>query len=219
MGLTPQIFWSAKAELLSVDRSDLADLVAELVASHQSQRQDTWIVPPTPVSKSGGRLLVSALTDIPTSLPTSLLGSTECRLAHVLITENVSAFVIPDERQDVLVLEMAAGKKGQMHFLHSVLPQSTAFIKTRLAEDTNVCVSCHNGRDASVGVVLAALQMFFDDDGKCVADEARQSEAADKQSLATRLQWIISDRPEANPSRVTLKRVNEFLLTSPSLRR
>lgn len=37
---------------------------------------------------------------------------------------------------------------------------------------------------------------------------------ADKGSIQTRLQWIISSRPQANPSRATLKRVNEFLLTS-----
>lgn len=40
-----------------------------------------------------------------------------------------------------------------------------------------------------------------------------------KQSIAKRLQWIISSRPEANPSRATLKRVNEYLLTPPDLRR
>ena len=40
-----------------------------------------------------------------------------------------------------------------------------------------------------------------------------------KKTIAKRLQWIISSRPDANPSRVTLKRVNEYLLTSPDLRR
>ena len=39
--------------------------------------------------------------------------------------------------------------------------------------------------------------------------------ALDKASIRTRLEWIIASRPEANPSRATLKRVNEFLLTAP----
>lgn len=33
--------------------------------------------------------------------------------------------------------------------------------------------------------------------------------------LKTRLQWIISSCPQANPSRTTLKRVNDFLLSRP----
>jgi hypothetical protein len=40
---------------------------------------------------------------------------------------------------------------------------------------------------------------------------------ADKKSIRTRLEWIIASRPQANPSRATLKRVNEFLLSPPSL--
>ncbi|KAG8221255.1 hypothetical protein J3R82DRAFT_1419 [Butyriboletus roseoflavus] len=34
-----------------------------------------------------------------------------------------------------------------------------------------------------------------------------------KDVLKTRLQWIISSCPQANPSRTTLKRVNDFLLS------
>jgi tRNA A64-2'-O-ribosylphosphate transferase len=39
-----------------------------------------------------------------------------------------------------------------------------------------------------------------------------------KDSIRTRLEWIIASRPAANPSRTTLKRVNEFLLSAPDLR-
>ncbi len=41
----------------------------------------------------------------------------------------------------------------------------------------------------------------------------------DKPSIRTRLEWVIASRPQANPARATLKRVNEFLLTPPALRR
>src|SRR5882762_3990017 len=40
---------------------------------------------------------------------------------------------------------------------------------------------------------------------------------ADKKSIRTRLEWIIASRPQANPSRATLRRVNKFLLSPPSL--
>jgi hypothetical protein len=41
---------------------------------------------------------------------------------------------------------------------------------------------------------------------------------ANKDSIRTRLEWIIASRPAANPSRTTCKRVNEFLLSAPELR-
>ena len=34
-----------------------------------------------------------------------------------------------------------------------------------------------------------------------------------KDVLKTRLQWVIASHPQANPSRTTLKRVNDFLLS------
>ena len=48
----------------------------------------------------------------------------------------------------------------------------------------------------------------------CEGDEEMEASArgehVDKKSLRTRLEWIIASRPVANPSRATLKRVNEF---------
>lgn len=35
----------------------------------------------------------------------------------------------------------------------------------------------------------------------------------DKKSIRRRLEWIIESEPRVNPSRATLKRVNEYLLT------
>lgn len=37
--------------------------------------------------------------------------------------------------------------------------------------------------------------------------------AATKADTRTRLQWILDKRPGANPSRSTLQRVNEFLMS------
>ena len=147
------------------------------------------------------------------------------------VTDDVS------EESHVLRLRLAEGKKDQLHFLQHVLPVSISFIKARLAAGHVICVCCDSGRDASVGIVLAAIQLCFDDEGKLVEPgvsgtfsmfseiEAmvltiwRVASSPSKQSIRTRLQWIIASRPAANPSRVTLKRVNEFLLSSPAFRR
>ncbi|KAH8103965.1 initiator tRNA phosphoribosyl transferase [Cristinia sonorae] len=223
MGLTPQMFWEEKDTLLQAQRAELPDVVAEIVAKHQSRQNgdSDWAILPTSLTKSGGRLLITALSAIPSSLPPSLPNTQE-RLAYVLISTTLpSTFVIPEDRKrTVLLLEMAEGKKGQTQFLHSVLPRSVEFIRKQLADGLHVCVGCHNGKDASVGVVLAALQLFFGDDGVYRGSSSVVgAETLSKKSLNIRLQWIIADRPEANPSRVTLKRVNEFLLTDPALRR
>ena len=44
-------------------------------------------------------------------------------------------------------------------------------------------------------------------------------QAVTKDSIRKRLQWVLECRPGANPSRTTLKRVNEFLLSAPAFRR
>ena len=189
------MFWSEKVRLLSSSRAELSDLVANIVAEHLTTQQDTWKTLPTRITKIRGRLLISSLTDIPTSLPTALLDC-DTKLAYVIIAEaqDLANFRPSSEsdtqttcetsatsdagipvgsldheerlRRDILLLEMSEGKKGQTQFLHAVLPHSISFIRQQLEEGRNVCVCCHNGKDASVGVVLVALQMLFDEDGR-----------------------------------------------------
>lgn len=94
-------------------------------------------------------------------------------MAYILIAETPPSIGDPmgDEpiRTDVLALEMQEGKKGQSQFLQSVLPRAIPFIGEHLSKETTVCICCHNGKDASVGTALAALQIYFDDNGKFVA--------------------------------------------------
>ncbi|KAH7907350.1 initiator tRNA phosphoribosyl transferase-domain-containing protein, partial [Hygrophoropsis aurantiaca] len=116
----------------------------------------------------------------------------------------------------VLHLELPGGKKGQLHFLHAVLPRSAPFVRAQLAAGRAVHITCASGADASVGVALAVLAMYFDGRGRFVGGGAGAGAGADKQTINTRLQWIIASRPQANPSRTTLKRVNEFLLSPPN---
>jgi len=79
------------------------------------------------------------------------------------------------DNQRVLRLQMSNGKKDQIHFLQNILPRSTAFVGTRLEKGERVCICCENGKDASVGVVLAALQLFFDNAGNFVSAKEQQS--------------------------------------------
>ncbi|KAJ8473864.1 hypothetical protein ONZ51_g7596 [Trametes cubensis] len=226
MGLTPQLFWENKEMLLRCDRDELPSVVAELVAASKSRSApETWKRQPTPISAVGGRLLVGAVPDMPSDLPRTLPDS-ERKMSYVVISAKSGPSGEGNDSdaprsEYILRLQMAEGKKDQILFLQSIVPEATRYIKERLSMGDCVCVCCDSGKDASVGVVLAALQLFFDECGVLLVNDSGSSSPVNpsKDSIKTRLQWIISSRPEANPSRVTLKRVNEFLLSSPAFRR
>ncbi len=76
------------------------------------------------------------------------------------------------EDAHILKLNLAEGKKDQLAFLQVVLPAATRFIKERLARGDAICVCCATGKDASVGIALAALQLFFDDRGQLLQSGA-----------------------------------------------
>jgi tRNA A64-2'-O-ribosylphosphate transferase len=115
----------------------------------------------------------------------------------------------------ILVVQVIEGKKGQDHFLRSVLPRATRFARTQLEAGRIVVIACVDGKDTSVGIALSIIQTCFNVDGHYTNSGA---DTATKESIRTRLQWIIASRPEANPSRTTLKRVNEFLLSPVGFR-
>ncbi|KAI0690919.1 initiator tRNA phosphoribosyl transferase [Cerioporus squamosus] len=229
MGLTPKIFWQHKDVLLKSDREDLPGVVAKLVAQSKVLSSGAiWTILPTPIAAVHGRVLIGAVSDMPSKLPPTL-PAVDRPVSFVVVSANVASpssdsdgdsdtsHSAPEEPR-VLRMRLAEGKKDQLHFLQHVLPAATHYIEDRLAIGDAICVCCDSGRDAGVGIALAAIQLFFDDEGKPV-EPGVQAACSSKESIRTRLQWIIASRPAANPSRVTLKRVNEFLLSSPSFRR
>lgn len=179
MGLSPQLFWDHKDALLDGDREDLPSIVTNLVAqSKVTAHRDSWQTLPTPVAAVGGRVMVGAVPDMPSELPPSL-PNVDGLVSFIVISagapasvphpaEDANAAGIITQRAHVLRLRLAEGKKEQIHFLQHVLPTSTCYMKERLAVGDTVCVCCDTGKDASVGVALAALQLFFDGEGKLI---------------------------------------------------
>ncbi|KAK0459297.1 initiator tRNA phosphoribosyl transferase [Desarmillaria tabescens] len=197
MGLVPDIFWSHKAELLLSSQTELQSLVTSIVAASPTQMGE----PPTILTKVGSRLAICQNS----GLPSPSLGDD---FVYLVLSEDD---IHIGGGLQVKRIKTLPGKKGQNQFLSTVLPQAMSFVQSALAEGRSVCVSCDTGKDVSVGVVVTALQMFFDDNGHFAI--TRGPRKVDKHSIRTRLEWIISERPQANPSRSTLKRVNEFLLS------
>ena len=74
---------------------------------------------------------------------------------------------VPKSRK--VYIPVIAGKKGQSHFLQTTLPTATALIGDRLAEGKRICIVCESGKDLSVGVALATLQLFFHNNGRLVS--------------------------------------------------
>ncbi|KAJ3516535.1 hypothetical protein NLJ89_g1056 [Agrocybe chaxingu] len=215
-GLTPAMFWTHRDNLLSAGRLELSELVSAIV-SQEASSFPSEIKSPTPIERVEGRVLICTLTDVPASLPHPV------GLADVYVTLTPSAEPPPSNRHKLYV-PVLAGKRGQAHFLRIVLPTTSRFIRENLHNGETVCIACESGKDLSVGVALAALQLFFRDDGTLrdlgtvSFEKDMTAKAFSKNSIRTRLEWIIASRPQANPSRATLKRVNEFLLSSPSFR-
>ena len=116
----------------------------------------------------------------------------------------------------VLRVHLPTGRRGRHMFMHHVLPRAVSFARSHLSLGRNLCVA---GGDEGIGVALVLLQLFFDDAG-CLrignGTPTKDDSAIGKSSVRTRLQWIIASRPQVNPARAILKRVNDYLL-SPRL--
>lgn len=189
-GLTPSIFWQHKDRLLLSNRSNLENLVAQLVSmEHSDEKHDNNNKKsPSPIARVHGRILIGPTSEFPSpsdnpdpscarpSGPTAYILITACTPApaqqHNPATDDDCSTNSEDtysnsETPANLILHLSPGKRGQHEFLDSVLPQSLPFIDTHLARDVDsaICICCDTGKDASVGVALAALQLFFDDDG------------------------------------------------------
>jgi len=87
-GLTPQLFWRHRTELLACSREEAEALVVKLVSAARDAGQTSggdgfhdveWSVCPIPVLKVGGRVLLCVVADPPrdVDLPASILGSCE----------------------------------------------------------------------------------------------------------------------------------------------
>ena len=120
----------------------------------------------------------------------------------------------------VLRMHLPFGKRGQHVFVHDILPRAVSFASSHLGFGRKLCVA--GGGDEGIGVALVLLQLFFDDEGNLrtgitqSASGGGAATAAGKSSVRTRLEWIIASRPQVNPSRTILMRVNDFLFSSHS---
>lgn len=173
--MTPKLFWEHRDELLGAPRSKLPALAQSIAAaSSGSSSHATWATRPTSIQKVAGQLCICANAELPKPLTKYLPDSTEHSAAYVQISSSSEAATATHTEQtnaqhpSHLTVHAAEGKRGQYQFLQTVLPLSLAFIAKELRLGSRICISCETGKDMAVGVALAALQTFFDEDG-CLA--------------------------------------------------
>ncbi|KIK22315.1 hypothetical protein PISMIDRAFT_102651 [Pisolithus microcarpus 441] len=212
MGLTPTVFWRNRDQILSATRSALPDIVHTL-CSHSDASSGRGIGESrlTPIDHVAGLISLCSTSTLRSAMPLIATSgmAVVCLTSHDLCWLWNANTIEPSR---LLCITSPAGKRGQHHFLRTVLPQSVTFIKQHLIGGRRVCIACDSGSDTSVGVCVTALALFFREDGSFHPQDSGQNNLS-KGILSTRLQWIISSYPTANPTRTTLKRTNDFLLS------
>jgi tRNA A64-2'-O-ribosylphosphate transferase len=108
------------------------------------------------------------------------------------------------------------GKLGSRD-LRAQLSRLPPFIEGLPILEGNACrilICDPTGKDLSVGVALAILCLYADENGRMSNQPTRGR--IDKLYIKQRLTWITTTSPVLNPSRETLKAVNSFLMPDPS---
>jgi tRNA A64-2'-O-ribosylphosphate transferase len=213
LGLTAEVFWRHKEELLAASEAELPELITQLVAAGSNAdpggkeaagRELKRVAPGIFIGTLGAReraLSDSAGPCVVTLVPRS--------------TEQSSWVKSPTH------MEVGLGKnKAASRLLRDALPQICGFVSRFLEKrlgngagislEKSVIVLCESGKDLSVGVALALYCWCFDAAGNARSVDDRAS--FNKTAIRVKLGHIMTEMPNANPSRATLQSVNSFLM-------
>ena len=228
-GLTPTVFWKHKDQLLNTIEEDMPALIQHLIRDCHDIGDDDAV-----------RLGSSSLyiDNIKSASNSELYDG-------IIVCGNASPSKPGPKPEDArengtrtLHFLCSDGKLGS-RALRSQLPLLLPFVRSLTVGEKppKILMACSTGKDLSVGVALAVLCLFFDDDcmlipftseyhltispgclvhslTKAWADvfRAETSKAIDKSIIRRRLAYITMAKPDANPSRSTLQSVNSFLM-------
>ncbi|KAI1462286.1 initiator tRNA phosphoribosyl transferase [Annulohypoxylon moriforme] len=210
LGLTPPVFWRHADVLLSTPEPDLSDLVRSLVSDEGANMGSAS---PRQIAPC---LFVSCLPLCDASSPST------CVVAVYSKTTDPSSWI-----KSPLLMEVGVGKhKLASRNLRLALPSISDFVRRFLerasdsssSEDSEsnspeprrIVIACETGKDISIGVALALLCQHFDSEGRFNPQPSPSGHT--KSDIRVKLSRIMTNFPEANPSRTTLQSVNSFLM-------
>lgn len=157
-GLTPTLFWRHSARLLATSEEDVLDLVQNLIMTDP----DCNAASGDTVKIGSTRLFIGTLSN-----------KAQAEQYDGVVICSGTGFSIPEEesKQDggkrVLNLICGDGKLGS-RALRSQLPRIPPFIASlpNASCAPKILFLCATGKDLSIGVALAVLCLFFDDECK-----------------------------------------------------
>ena len=198
-GLTPQIFWKNRHILLSAVEEELSDLIRDLIQTEAQSPIEFHFVS----VKSAPQLLFGS---------SSLIMDLELPENHFLISCGMK---LPKtlSKTHHLHLQCREGKLGSRD-LRTKLSDILTFFPPNVAVN-RLYIVCSDGKDLSIGIGLAVLCLFFNDEGIFTPWNGGQNvQYITKAFIRQRLTWITTSILQASPSRATLQSVNDFLFSS-----
>ena len=213
--MKPGHFFPHREEILSASREELPDVIRRLVDQGQTgstsatQGLDVWKDIP-----SGSKIwLGTTSSKLPLDLGSYGLITFEQADKPSIETLKREAILGPSEE---LVLRLQEGKKKKtdLDYPTQVLPAVVEFARRIRAQDRPIFIRDWTGKSLSVGAAVCLSWMFVQDDlvARPSIDEAVPTPS--KEDLRKRLEWILNERQGANPSRLVLKSVNEYLISA-----
>jgi tRNA A64-2'-O-ribosylphosphate transferase len=199
-GLTPLVFWANRQVLLSTPESNLVESIEKMLASTEAiTSMGHGLRSLNPCSQ----LLVGALCAAPPDQESDNLTIA----LHPQISDQ-SLWKTSPTRLDVGIGPHKLGSRN----LRSALPLIVDFVEESLSKSTShqIIVLCESGTDLSIGVALALLCLYCNDDGMFLP--CKRPGIMGKVFIRGRLSWISTSAPDANPSRATLQSINSFLM-------
>jgi tRNA A64-2'-O-ribosylphosphate transferase len=211
-GLTPSIFWAHRESLLSTSENDLPDLIGTYVQASAETRTGSGdlmrCVKPTSC------LFVTSIS----AIEAKDMGTDIYTITLLPKVTEQSAWRISKTRLDVGLGPHKLGSRNIRMALPTIVDFAGNLLLSRSdsekhsQKDKHIVIACESGKDLSIGVALALLCLFFDEQG-VLRDERTNMAKIDKVFIRRRLGWISTSMPDANPSRATLQSVNSFLMS------
>lgn len=162
-GLTPSLFWQNSITLLSAS-FDEEEVIATFLQKNGTQAPQLSSITPIYPANAKWPIHICKVDDLDNSTMTDF----DCIITSDYALPIPTAQSSKDEsRPLVLHLDCKTGKLGSRS-LRDQLPRITPFI-TKVAtrgDHPQILFVCATGRDLSVGVALAVLCLYFDEDGK-----------------------------------------------------
>ncbi|KAF1948718.1 hypothetical protein CC80DRAFT_430959 [Byssothecium circinans] len=204
-GLTPSIFWGNKERLLGTNEEELPDVIAELVGEEGEKGADA----------------VPILIQPTKSLYVSTMRNVDLDGFDVVISCGPEPLTTSDAEavkgKKYLHLRCQNGKLGSRDLraqLAYLDPFVSSLPSTQAQHLGKVLVCCPTGKDLSVGVALAILCQYTDDEG--VVWKEKRDRKFNKTFIKQRLAWLTTTDPSLNPPRGTLQSVNAVLMPNTS---